>query len=105
MSSILFDLALLWEPQQTDKEYPELLTLIKTDFSNVFDLHLFTTTQSAIQYIQSRGKSPRLLIVITKLGMTDETAAQPLIETIRQLDKHTFIILHSHKTCADANLR
>jgi len=50
-------------------------------------------------------KSSRPLIVITKLGRTDETLGQPLIETIRQRDKRTFIILHSHKVCADPNLR
>jgi hypothetical protein len=105
MSTALFDLILLWSPDQSDADYPELRKLLETEYSNQFHVNAFTTTQEAVKSAKSMIKSSRPLIVITKLGRTDETLGQPLIETIRQHDKRTFIILHSHKVCADPNLR
>lgn len=105
MSTALFDLVLLWSPQETDVDYPQLLNLLKTEFPTQFNIHLFTTTQEAIKHVESRTNSSLPLIVITKLGTTDETLGQPLIDKIRHHDKRPFIILHSHKTCADPDLR
>jgi hypothetical protein len=105
MSSTLFDLVLLWVPQESDADYSELQKLLTTEFPNQFSVHSFTTTQEAIKHVQSTTKSSRPVVVITKLGRTNESLGQPLIETIRRDDKRTFIILHSHKTCADPNLR
>jgi hypothetical protein len=105
MSSALFDLVLLWNPIETDVDYPELEKLLKNEFSNQFSVHLFTITQEAIKHIESRTKSSQPLIVITKLGTTNENLGQTLIEAIRLRDKCSFIILHSHKACADPNLR
>jgi len=105
MSSALFDLVLLWAPIESDVDYSELQNLLKTEFSNQFVLHSFTTTQEAIKHVESIKNSSRPLIIITKLGRTDESLGQILIETIRRYDKRAFIILHSHKACADPNLR
>ncbi|CAF1028072.1 unnamed protein product [Adineta steineri] len=105
MSSALFDLVLLWSPHESETDYPELQNLLKTEFSNQFNIHLFTQTQDAIKHVESKSNSSLPVIVITKLGMTDESLGEPLIEIIRHRNKSTFIILHSHKVCADPNLR
>ncbi|UJR32025.1 hypothetical protein I4U23_019493 [Adineta vaga] len=103
MSSALFDLILLWLPTESDTDYIELQNSVKTEFPTQLQVNLFTKTQDAIKYFESDRSLPA--IVITKLGMTDESLGQPLIETIRRHDKRTFIILHSYKVCADPNLR
>jgi hypothetical protein len=105
MSSALFDLVLLWAPIESDVDYCELQNLLNKEFSNKFIVHLFKITQEAIKHVESIKNSSRPLIVITKLGRTNESLGQPLIETVRRYDKRTFIILHSHKVCADPNLR
>jgi hypothetical protein len=105
MSAALFDLVILWAPEESDVDYSELQKLLTTEFPTQFIVHSFTKTQEAIQYVQSIKNSSRPLIVITKLGTTNESLGQIFIETIRRNDKRTFIILHSHKTCADPNLR
>jgi len=105
MSAALFDLVILWVPKESDVDYSELQKLLTTEFPTRFIVHSFTKTQEAIQHVQSIKNSSRPLIVITKLGKTKESLGQILIETIRRNDKRTFIILHSHKTCADPNLR
>jgi hypothetical protein len=105
MASALFDLVVLWSPSEPDADYPQLENLLKNEFPTQFIVQMFTKTQEAIKHVQSLAKSPRPLIVITKLGKTDESLGQILIETIRRNEKQTFIILHSHKVCADPNLR
>ncbi|CAF1227682.1 unnamed protein product [Rotaria sordida] len=105
MSSALFDLILLWSPQESDAEYVELQNLLKTEFPTEFIIHSFTTSQQAIKHVLAMKNPSRLSIIITKLGMNDENSGQILIETIRHQDKHTFIIIHSHTACADPNIR
>ncbi len=105
MSTALFDLILLWVPEQSDADYSELRKLLDIEYVNQFNVHAFTNTKEAIQAVKSKIKSSQPLIVITKLGMTEESLGQPLVETIRQREKRTFIILHSHKVCADPDLR
>jgi hypothetical protein len=105
MSSALFDLVILWPPKESDTDYPELQNLLKTEFPTQFNLHLFTKTQEAIKHIESKSNSSLPIIVVTKLGTTEESLGQTLIETIRSHDKRPFIILHSHTVCADPNLR
>ena len=103
MASTLFNVVILWSSTESDTEYSELQNLFKTEFPTQFRLHLFTKTQDAIKHTESKVSLPT--IVITKLGMTEESSGQTLIEAIRREDKRTFIILHSHKVCADPNLR
>jgi hypothetical protein len=105
MSAALFDLVVLWAHEESDADYAEFQNLLKNEFPTQFNVQMFTKTQDAIKHVQSLEKSSRPLIVITKLGTTDETLGQTLIETIRLRDKRPFIILHSHKACADPNLR
>lgn len=105
MSSAIYDLVILWVPEKSDVDYPELQKLLNTDFLNQFNIHTFTQTQEAIKYVETRTNSSLPLIVITKLGKTNESLGQPLIEKIRHSEKRTFIILHSHKVCDDPNLR
>ncbi|CAF4433817.1 unnamed protein product [Rotaria sp. Silwood2] len=105
MSSSLFDLILLWSSQESDVEYVELQNLLKTEFPTEFIIHSFTTSQQAIQHVQSTKNSSRLAIIITKLGTNDENSGQMLVETVRRHEKHTFIIIHSHTACADPNFR
>lgn len=100
-----FDLLLLWVPEESDSDYPELRKLLDTQFANQFQVSSFTKTADAIKHVQSKSDSSRPMVVITKLGKTENSLGQPLIETIRQHDKRTFIILHSHKACAEPNLR
>ncbi|CAF0880867.1 unnamed protein product [Adineta ricciae] len=103
MASALFDVVILWSPTESDTEYSELQNLFKTEFPTQFRLHLFTKALDAVIHTESKTSLPT--IVITKLGMTEQSSGQPLIEAIRRQDKRTFIILHSHKVCADPNLR
>jgi hypothetical protein len=105
MSTALFDLVLLWKPEESDNDYSELQNLLKSDFSTQFLVHSFTTAQEAIEHIHSNASSTRSLIVLTKLGTTDESLGETLIKNIRRHDKRAFIILHSHKACADPDLR
>lgn len=105
MSTALFDLILLWTPKESDADYPELKKLLETEYANQFLVHSFTLTQEAIKFVQARTNAARPLIVITKLGTTNENLGQPLIEAIRRQEKRTFIILHSHKACADPSPR
>lgn len=105
MSSAIFDLVLLWVPEESDNDYLELDKLLKTEFSNQFNIHLFTITQEAIGHLEARKTSSRPLIIITKLGKTNESLGEVLIKKMRHSDKQAFIILHSHKACADPNLR
>jgi hypothetical protein len=105
MSSPLFDLILLWSPDPSDTDYQKVQDLLQTEFATQLQLHEFTKTQEAIKHLESRDNASRPSIIITKLGVTEESLGQPLIETIRQRDKRTFIILHSHKVCADPALR
>ncbi|CAF3420491.1 unnamed protein product [Rotaria socialis] len=105
MSSVLFDLILVWSSQESDADYLELQNLLKTEFPNEFLIYSFTTTKQAIEHVQSIKKPSRLSIVITKLGTNEETSSKPLIEAIRSHDKHTFIILHSCTACRDPNIR
>ncbi|CAF4384463.1 unnamed protein product, partial [Rotaria sordida] len=87
MSSALFDLILLWSPQESDAEYVELQNLLKTEFPTDFIIHSFTTSQQAIKHVLAIKNPSRLSIIITKLGMNDENSGQILIETIRHQDK------------------
>ncbi|CAF3902294.1 unnamed protein product [Rotaria sp. Silwood1] len=105
MSSVLFDLILLWSSQESDVEYTELQNLLKTEFPTQFIIHSFITSEQAIKHIESTKNPSRLTIVITKLGTNDENSGQILVETIRRHEKHTFIIIHSHTACNDPNLR
>ena len=105
MSAALFDVILLWVPEQSDAEYTELRKLLDVDYANQFRIHAFTNTQEAISAVKSKAKSSQPLIVITKLGKTADDLGQPLIEDIRRREKQTFIILHSHTACNDPNTR
>jgi Cft2 family RNA processing exonuclease len=105
MSTALFDVILLWTPEQSNADYTELRKLLDVEYVNQFRIHAFTNTQEAISAVKSKTKSSQPLIVITKLGTTQENLGQPLIEDIRQREKQTFIILHSHTACVDPNLR
>lgn len=105
MSSALFDVVLLWSPDSPDEDYTRLQQLLQTELAGQLQLHAFTQTKDAIKHVESDGNTARPRIVITKLGKTEETLGQPLIEAIRRREKRTFIILHSYKTCADPDLR
>ena len=105
MSDALFDLILLWTPQQSDLDYVEIRKLLDGDYRKEFLVHSFDKTDGAISFVQSRNEPVRPMLVMTKLGTTNDNLGQKLIETIRAHDKRTFIILHSHTACADPNTR
>lgn len=105
MSDALFDLILLWTPEQSDLDYVEIRKLLDGDYRKGFLVHSFGKTDEAISFVQSRKEQVRPMLVMTKLGTTNDNLGQKLIETIRARDKRTFIILHSHTACADPNIR
>ena len=105
MSAALFDLIILWSPDESDLDYVELQNLLHTEFPTQFITNSFTKTQAAINHIQSRKHAPQPLIIITKLGKNNESLGEPLIKTVRQYDKHTFIVLHSHEACTEPDYR
>lgn len=106
MSTASFDLILLWKPEPvSDSDYSALENLFSAAFPNQFNVHAYQTATQAIKHFQSRTQSSPPLIVITKLGKDAESSGEVLVKTIRDDNKSTFIILHSHKACADADLR
>lgn len=105
MADALFDLILLWTPEQSDVDYVEMRKLLDGDYGKAFLVHSFDKTDEASRFVQSRKKPVRPMVVMTKLGTTNDSLGHKLIETIRAHDKQTFIILHSHTACADPNIR
>ena len=101
MSNALYDLVLLWAPEESDVEHVELRKLLDTVYEKQFLVHSFVNTDEAIKFMQSNSKPVRPMIVITKLGTQGDNLGQKLIEAIRAHDNRTFIILHSHTACAD----
>ena len=105
MSAALFDLIILWSPDASDTDYPALQSLLNTEISPRATVHTYRACDEAIKYLESRPKPSLPLVVITKLGKTNEDLGETLIDAVVRQDKRTFIILHSYKAFNDANLR
>ena len=105
MSAALFDLIILWSPDASDTDYSALQSLLNAEISPRAIVHAYHACDEAIIYLESRPKSSLPLVVITKLGKTNEDAGEKLIDAVVRQGKRTFIILHSYKAFNDANLR
>ena len=105
MSDALFDQIVLWSPDPSDTDYLALQSLLNAEIYSRATVHVYNACDRAINYFESRPESSLPLVVITKLGKTNEDSGETLIDAVVRHSKRTFIILHSYKAFNDANLR
>lgn len=106
MLSTKINLIINW-PFQTasDANYELLDRRLKSEYSNQIEVFTHQNQRNAIEDIMKLKDSKRPIVLITKLGTSDETSGEKVINTLREHKKTAFIILHSHTACSNPNTR